>query len=133
MRGSFLASTIGCQPVFNDGNRRIGHAEEHAAARELVTTRFEYHRVGHDRRPMTFNSDGEIAEGAAGNEIFWDVRRQEKGMQLEVFSDRARTFALIRDDDGIWRGRWEVYECMPIELIPTEATPIETAGLSSGG
>ncbi len=107
--------------------------EEHAAALELVTTRFEYHRVGHDRRPMTFNSDGEIAEGAAGNEIFWDVRRQEKGMQLEVFSDRARTFALIRDDDGIWRGQWDVYECMPIELIPTEATPIETAGLSSGG
>ena len=93
-------------------------AEEIAAARELTLTRYHYSRVGHDWRPMTFGANGMVAEGAAGCEVFWNVRRSDGTFCLDVFSKSGRTFALIRGADGIWRGRWEVFEKMPIELIP---------------
>ncbi len=93
-------------------------SEEKALAKQLIAQRYEYHRVGYDKRPIVFDFDGRVGEGAAQLELFWDVRTVDGAPRVEVHSGQARTFAVTRHEDGIWRGQWEVYEKMPIELLP---------------
>jgi hypothetical protein len=99
-------------------NPKIRKPVENAAAMELTMVRYDYHRVGFDRRPMSFNRNGRVAEGAANCEFYWDVRLRDGRVQLEVHSERERTFCLHKQPDGVWRGRWDAFEQMPIELTP---------------
>jgi hypothetical protein len=94
-------------------------AEERAAAARVVGRRFDYHRVGYDRRPLHLLPDGRVGEGAAGCELFWDLRVADGGkVLLEIYSDRDVTVRLEPNGHDIWRGRWLRHECMPIELTP---------------
>ena len=99
-------------------------ANERAAAERLTGARWEYVRVGHDRRAMTFLPDGRIGEGAAGCEVYWDVRAESSGkarpgrLRLEVFAAEWRTFTVWKDGRGGWAGRWERFEGMPVKLLP---------------
>lgn len=89
---------------------------QRAAVERLVEVEWEYHRVGHDRREMSFGPDGLVQRGAAGCEVFWDVREREGRVQLGIYSEAGPTMFLEEDAQGVWRGRWLVFEKMPIEL-----------------
>ena len=91
---------------------------ERLIAGSIVTTAFEYCRVGHDKRRMTFLSDGRVGEGAAGCEVFWDVKLENGHCCLEISSGGQITCRLKRQANGSWSGRWIHYEKMPIVLAP---------------
>ncbi len=94
-----------------------------ATARALVNATWDYHRVGHDRRPLRLLPDGLVGEGKEAQEIYWHLHLGQSGPELEFLSATAITCRLLRGKDGVWRGRWERYEKMPIELtkIPSPA------------
>lgn len=83
----------------------------------LTGSVFDYHRVGYDRRPMTFSVDGTLGEGAAGREIFWRLKEESLGAVLEIAGEEDVTCRLSTEDGIIWRGDWLTCECMPIELV----------------
>jgi hypothetical protein len=87
-----------------------------AAMVELDGRSYEYRRVGHDRRPLTFRSDGTFTAGDAGRERYWTIR---EGRLLICGDDGLLTMGLEPRPDGSWEGRWLVYEKMPIILEPT--------------
>jgi hypothetical protein len=91
--------------------------EERPMAEFFSSGAFNYCRVGFDNRRMTFLRDGRVGEGAAGCEVFWDVKAGERGeLCLEISSGYAVTCRLKRASDGSWRGRWGHHEKMPIVL-----------------
>jgi hypothetical protein len=94
---------------------------ERLVAESIVTTAFEYRRVGYDKRKMTFLSDGRVGEGAAGCEVFWDVKRENGDFCLEISSGDKITCRLNRQENDTWSGHWIHYEKMPIVLKPLYA------------
>ena len=90
--------------------------DEINAAGSLIGKRWTYERVGYDRRRMTFCPNGSIGRGAAGMELFWDIRRINGVLSLDIQSQDSLTCRLTRGPDGVWRGRWENFERMPIEI-----------------
>jgi len=94
--------------------------QAHAVRRQLTRKIYEYHRIGHDRRHMTFLENGIIDQGAAGSELFWDVSAINESMQLEIYSDAEITCRLKEDNDGVWRGRWLHEGQIQIELSPLQ-------------
>lgn len=95
---------------------------EREAALALLQTSFEYRRIGHDQRPMRFLPDGTVGEGAKRCEKFWNVRQENGHVALEISSEQELTCRLVRDGRGVWQGRWENHERMPVELIPQNGT-----------
>lgn len=85
---------------------------------ELTKNTFIYVRVGHDLRPMRFNSSGLITLGAGGCEACWDLKFQDGEVILNISSETSLTCRLRRGNDAVWRGAWENHEQMPIELVP---------------
>jgi hypothetical protein len=95
--------------------------EERLIAEFFSRGAFNYRRVGFDERRMTFLPDGRVGEGAAGCEVFWDVKAGERGeLFLEISSGCAVICRLRQEADGSWRGRWIHYEKMPIVLSPVQ-------------
>ena len=84
----------------------------------IVNGRYEYRRVGHDSRAMTFAQDGRIGEGAAGCERRWELSEDRGGLTLWIAGGRQPICGLTQDADGVWKGRWMRHEQMPIELRP---------------
>lgn len=83
---------------------------------------FDYHRVGYDRRPMTFLPDGNIGEGAAAMERWWSVQNRSDGAILELYGDDGLTAQLRRQSGGErWCGRWVIHERMDLEISPLAA------------
>ena len=97
-----------------------------AAAARLIAGRWIYERVGYDKRPMEFLPHGLIGQGAAALETFWNLRRPDGVLSLDIQSPAGLTCRLTPTADGGWRGRWEEFERMPIELrcvpFPQEAS-----------
>jgi hypothetical protein len=89
---------------------------ERLLAQKLVQQTFEYQRVGFDKRTMTFLPDGRIGKGAAGCEMFWDVKMENGHAFLEICSNASLTCRLQQQPDGTWTGRWISFERMPIVL-----------------
>lgn len=89
---------------------------ERNGARRLIERRWEYERIGHDRRAMAFLPDGRVGHGSAGCEVYWDVRAAQGRLRLEVFGLEWRTFTAWPDRRGGWLGRWERFEGMPVQL-----------------
>jgi hypothetical protein len=86
---------------------------------EICNTLFDYKRVGHDSRPMTFLEVGAIGQGAAGCEVSWSLKDDgDGGLVLEIYSYEGVTCRLIEGIDNVWRGSWLHHEKMPIELAP---------------
>lgn len=92
-------------------------------ARMIVMQRhFQYRRIGYDTRAMEFLEDGLIGQGRAGCEDCWYVRTRYDGrITLNLFGRGRVTCRLARGRDGIWRGRWLIGECMPVELVPVRS------------
>ena len=99
-----------------DSARRT--SRERKAAADLTDRTFNYHRVGHDQRPMTLCPDGTVGEGRGGCEVYWDLREMADGMVLTLGSEHEPICRLRADVAGTWRGRWLRHEKMPIELAP---------------
>ena len=87
-------------------------------ARKLCAVRWLYRRIGFDQRPMTFDLNGRVGEGAAGCERSWDLRPQDGTHQL-VLSGRDGVTCILRPhESGRWTGWWRLHECMEVELTP---------------
>ena len=100
-------------PKSEDGRRAVSGLVEH---------RHEYHRVGYDRRPMSFKSNGCVGEGAARCETFWQIREEDGQLELLLSSHTDLTCRLMLSQNGVWKGRWLIYEKMPVELSLLEGT-----------
>ena len=90
-------------------------------AETITACQFEYCRVGFDKRKMTFTTNGKVGLGAAGCELFWEVKIEEDGRFLEIYSGEALTCRLKQKPDGSWRGKWVKFEKMPIVLTPLQS------------
>ena len=90
--------------------------DEVSVAADLIGQRLIYERVGYDQRQMAFCANGSIGLGAAGMELFWDLRRIDGGLSLDIQSQESLTCRLMQGSDGVWRGRWENFERMLVEL-----------------
>jgi hypothetical protein len=84
---------------------------DRAAIVAMDGRRFEYHRVGYDRRPLVFRGDGTFAAGGAGCERYWTIR---DGRLLVAGDDGRLTMDLAVTVDGGWGGRWLVHEKMGV-------------------
>ena len=102
--------------------------QDRALAEKLTQQRFVYRRVGYDERPMTFLTNGHVGEGAAGYEVFWDLRHESDYVLLELYSADALTCTLTWDKKGRWLGRWIINEQMPIEIFPEQAAALDLDG-----
>jgi ADP-heptose:LPS heptosyltransferase len=86
-------------------------------ARKITSRSYRYHRVGFDSRLLSFRRNGTIGQGAADNEIYWDLYLHEGKPLLEIAS-LTRPTCLLTEEASVWKGQCLVYEQMPIELIP---------------
>jgi len=79
--------------------------------------KYVYRRVGHDERVMRLLPEGVIGRGAGSCERRWKLCRLDGQAVLTILGDDRTTCHLMRDVDGVWRGRWLIAERMPIELV----------------
>lgn len=93
------------------------------ANRRLTRAVFDYHRVGFDRRSMTFRKDGTVGQGARARELFWNCKTVGRKVTLEIRSQTGLTCRLVEDRDKVWRGQWLCCEKMPVELSPIGRLP----------
>jgi hypothetical protein len=92
------------------------------AVAQLTGPRHKYCRVGHDARIMEFKPDGSIGEGREQMELRWELHELGDRMWLDIWSASELTCRLERADDGVWRGKWERFEQMPVEVYPELST-----------
>ncbi len=120
-----------CLGYLQEAARRLAeHAQWHqmgaadrTLAGELTGRWLEYCRVGHDQRPMRLGERGLVEEGAAACEAFWHVA---EGKLHLVAADGQLTCALERDEHGIWCGRWQRHERMPVRMVPWPGRTIKS-------
>lgn len=104
--------------------------EGRATAQELIGIKtFNYVRVGHDKRVLDLAPGGVISKGGGDREKAWFLRQDPDGPVELCIIGNALTCALVKGDDGIWRGRWESNERMPVEFSPVS---MERTQLSAG-
>lgn len=78
---------------------------------------YYYTRLGYDTRKLELLASGNVGYGGGQCEKFWYVREFVDAPVLFVEGD-CLTFYCIKHSDGVWRGKWLVYERMPVELAP---------------
>jgi len=88
------------------------------AVDRLIATRHLYRRVGYDARPMEFLPNGRIGAGSAQLESEWRIHQLHGGVYLDIRSAAESTCCLKLEEGGIWRGRCERFERMPVEVYP---------------
>jgi hypothetical protein len=104
--------------------RNYADAEKLVAEEVAERRRFEYVRVGHDRRIIELLEDGQVGQGRADCEEQWFVQQDTSGrMSLVLVGQGLETCRMVqaRDDpspQARWTGRWLVHERMPVELRP---------------
>lgn len=87
--------------------------------KEILETRyFHYVRVGYDRRRMEFLPGSRIGGGRARLEQTWHLLQRGNDWVLVIAGQEGITCKLTPQGDGSWKGRWLVYEGMPVELKP---------------
>jgi hypothetical protein len=96
----------------------------------LTSGRYLYRRTGYDARSMEFRRDGSIGAGGARMEAQWRIHRLEDGIFLDIGSTSELTCRLKLDGE-VWRGRWENFERMPVEVYPWPDKPCVTEGIDA--
>lgn len=93
-----------------------------------------YHRVGYDSRPLEFKSDGFIGKGAGDAEFKWHVEDSDGYYFVKVLDKNNKlTFTVLRESDGVYRGRWLDHEKMSVELhLSTKTTFKSVAAMYDG-
>ncbi len=90
-----------------------------------ATEKYVYDRVGHDRRVIRLHTDQSIS-GAGSLETSWFVMTREDGEPvLCIAGSQGITCLLAPRGDGALTGRWELFERMPIDLLPLSLVPAE--------
>jgi hypothetical protein len=90
---------------------------ENVEIREILTRHvYLYERVGHDKRAIRFLSDGRIGIGSGGCERYWSVWKGQEKWSLDIFGSDKLTCSLTADEEGAWKGAWNIFEGMPIVL-----------------
>ncbi len=82
------------------------------------TRSFLYHRIGYDVRPLELMEGHTIGHGAAGCERWWFVDPSSGDPRLLLLGDHGLTCRLSPAPWGVWTGQWEVFEQMPVALVP---------------
>jgi len=77
---------------------------------------FRYERVSSDQRMLEFLPDGSIGHGASRNERQWQLREHAGQPVLDIIGDQLPTCLLTESAPGVWRGNWQFFEQMPVEL-----------------
>lgn len=76
---------------------------------------YTYRRIWHEDRPMTLLPGGAIeGSGPSDCEQTWELCN---GV-LAIAGKAGVICRLNCSKDGVWRGRWNQYERMPIEMVP---------------
>ncbi len=88
------------------------------AAEIVAAAPFRYVRRATDERTLQLLPDGHIGEGAAAAERSWRLEHDAAGPALLIAGEYGVICRLRLDGDGVWRGRWSLFEQMPVELIP---------------
>ena len=97
--------------------------KEKAAIEQLLNGKYQYHRIGYDQRPLTFLPNGKIGKGKASCEQRWDVVEKNGEVKLEIYGHGHKTCTLTIEEGGKWKGRWRVFEKMPVALEPVGVNP----------
>ncbi len=79
---------------------------------------FRYVRVSDHERLLEFLPNQRIGYGSSDRERRWRVIQAGVASVLEILGDEFVTCRLTRHEDGVWRGRWLIFERDPVELIP---------------
>lgn len=98
------------------------------AADELTSTLWDYRRIGHDHRAMSFLPDGRIGIGSKDMEVYWLIREEDGQLKLEIYSEQHLTMVFGLSSDGTWDGQWLYHEQMYIRLVPLKATVVGQNG-----
>jgi hypothetical protein len=88
---------------------------------------FVYNRVGYDKRTLEFLPDGSIGEGARGQEKVWDVLDLNGHAVLQLGPAHGNPICELRLAGKAWKGRWNAFEKMEIELVPVSEVKAEKA------
>jgi hypothetical protein len=105
-------------PVRLTPTSRAKNVDRQKKVEQLLQRRFIYRRIGHDKRVMELHPNGFITEGKGTCEKKWELRMDGKMPQLVISGDDGVTCILQEQPDGVWEGKWVVYEKPKIELIP---------------
>ena len=92
------------------------------AVARLTGVPHKYMRVDYDARLMVFSPDGSIGEGRDQMELKWELHELGGRLWLDIWSSSEITCRLELAADGVWRGKWENFEQMNIEVYPEPAT-----------
>jgi Mannosyltransferase putative len=79
---------------------------------------FRYVQIGNGERMMEFLPDQRIGRGGADQEQRWVIAHECGKPAIEILGERHVTCRLVKQDDGVWRGRWLYNERYLVELIP---------------
>lgn len=79
-----------------------------------IPGRYVYRRIGYDHRIMELLPNGMIGDGAGRCETFWILDTRD----LCLIGEEGVIARLRRDADGVWKGRWNRFERMIVELSP---------------
>ena len=105
-------------------------AERELYDRIVTQSYFRYQRVGYDERILRLAPHGVIDIGGAACEEEWMLQQIAGKIKLIILGKGRTTCYLELDERGVWRGRWENFEKMPILLTPTGA-PLSPESRSS--
>ena len=94
-------------------------AEVNEAKQIVLQRKYQYMRVGYDRRNVELLEGGRVGAGQAACEKYWYLTTHpNRGVLLSFFGRNKVTCRLRPGENGIWKGRWQMAEGMPVELIP---------------
>jgi len=84
---------------------------------ELLRGRYYlYRRVGCEERVLSLLPGGRIGDGSTEWEETWHIEDADGDRSLIIEGRVGATCRLVRDVDGVWRGRWLHQDQAPVEL-----------------
>ncbi len=87
------------------------------AKRELTDRKMEYIREGHDQRTIQLDITGTFSHGSMSRESNWEIEMDGSVPILNIKGqDGYTTCSLTRREDGTWKGKWLMFEKMPVTL-----------------
>ena len=92
---------------------------------------FRYLRLSIGDRLIELLPNGQIGFGAMKFERTWALGKDRDQPVLTIAGDFGITCRLTKENDGVWRGRWQLNERSFVELIPFVSSHDDTDELAS--
>jgi hypothetical protein len=83
----------------------------------LMAGWWEYRRIGYDSRMLELLPGGLIGNGCAELEVSWRVDIENGATYVSLSGKRVVTCRLGEVSKDLYRGRWNSFERMPVELV----------------